>query len=143
MPGIAPRSVVAESARTPLKKPRSAFLVARTDAREGQNGADAAVCCDALTAVGTNLAGTDRSTIAAAHPVDLSTVSFRRAPGTAVTHGERELERVVAFRWGRAPIVEALGGERGINSLGDEFGHVDDPLALVDTCFHVITHSHW
>jgi hypothetical protein len=40
-------------------------------------------------------------------------------------------------------IVKALGGECGINSLRDEFGDVDDPLALVDACCDVVTQSHW
>ena len=78
-----------------------------------------------------------------AEAVDLTAISFRRAAGTAVTHGERGLECVVSFGWGRAAIVKALGGGCGFNSLRDEFGDVDDPLALVDACFHVITHSHW
>jgi hypothetical protein len=80
---------------------------------------------------------------AAARPVDLAAVSFRGAAGTAVTHRERELEGVVSFGWGRAVIIKALGCDPGTNSLRDEFGDVDDSLALVDTCFHVITHSHW
>jgi hypothetical protein len=79
---------------------------------------------------------------AAAHAVDLAAVSFRRAAGTAITHGERRLEGVVSFGWGRAAIIKALGGGCGIYSLRDEFGDVDDPLALVDACFHVITHNH-
>jgi hypothetical protein len=82
------------------------------------------------------------SAAAPAHAIDLTAVSFRRAAGTAVTHGERRLEGVVWFGWGRAAIVKALGGGRGINSLCDEFGDVDDPLALVDACSHVITHFH-
>jgi hypothetical protein len=86
---------------------------------------------------------TYRSAAAAAHAVDPAAVSFRRAAGTAVTHGERGLECVVSLGWGRAAIVKALGGGCGVNSLRDEFGDVDDPLALVDACFHVITHSHW
>jgi hypothetical protein len=86
---------------------------------------------------------TDRSAAAAAHAVDLAAVSFRRAAGTAVTHGKRGLEGVVSFGWGRAVIVKALGSECGIDSLRDEFGDVDDPLALVDACFHVIARSHW
>jgi hypothetical protein len=85
---------------------------------------------------------TDRSAAAAAHAVDLAAVSFRRAAGSAVTHGERLLEGVVSFGWGRAAIVKALGGGSGINSLRDQFGDVDDPHALVDACFHVITYSH-
>ncbi len=76
-----------------------------------------------------------------AHAVDLAAVSFRWATSTAVTHGERGLERVVLFRWGQAVVDKALGGGCGINSLRDEFGDVEDPLALVDACFHVITHS--
>jgi hypothetical protein len=40
-------------------------------------------------------------------------------------------------------IIKALGGRCGINSLGDEFGDVDDPLELVDARLHVITNSHW
>jgi hypothetical protein len=85
----------------------------------------------------------DPSAVAAAHAVDLTAVSFCRAAGTAVTHGERGLEGVVSFGWGRAAIVKALCGDCGANSLRDELGDVDDPLALVDACFHVITHSHW
>ena len=77
-----------------------------------------------------------------AHAVDLAPVSFRRATGTPVTHGDRGIERVVLLRWGRAVIDEALSGSCGINSLRDELGDVEDPLALVDACFHVITHSH-
>ncbi len=79
--------------------------------------------------------------MAPAHAVDLAAVSFRRATGTAVTHGDRGLKRVVLFRWGRAVIDKALGGGWGIDSLRDEFGDVEDPLALVDACVHVITHS--
>ena len=85
---------------------------------------------------------TGRSVATAAHAVDLTTVSLRRAPGTAVTHGDRGLEDVVTVGWRRAVILEALGGGRGSDSLRDEFGHVDDPLALVDTRFDMITHSH-
>ncbi len=86
---------------------------------------------------------TYRSAATAAHAVDPAAVSFRRAASTAVTHGERGLECVVSFGWGRAAIVKALGGGCGVNSLRDEFGDVDDPLALIDACFNVITHSHW
>ena len=74
---------------------------------------------------------TYRSAAAAAHAVDPTAVSFRRAAGTAVTDGERGLECVVSFGWGRAAIVKALGGGCGVNSLCDEFGDFDDPLALV------------
>jgi hypothetical protein len=84
--------------------------------------------------------GTGRS--AAAHAVGRSAVAFRRAPGSAVSHGERELEGVVSFGRERAVIVKALGGSRSINSLRDQFGDVDDPLALIDARLHVITHSH-
>jgi hypothetical protein len=78
----------------------------------------------------------------AAHTVDLAAVSFRRTAGTAVTHGDRGLEAVVAFGWGRAAIIKTLGGSCDINSLRDEFDDVDDPLTLVDACFDVITRSH-
>ena len=86
---------------------------------------------------------TDRSAAAATHAVDPTAVSFRWAAGTAVTHGERGLEAVVSFGWGRAAIIEAFGGGCGINSLRNECGDVDDPLALVEACFHVITHPDW
>jgi hypothetical protein len=79
---------------------------------------------------------------AAAYAVDLTAVSFGRAAGAAVTYGEWGLEGVVSFGWRRAAIVEALGGGCGINSLRDEPGDVDDPLALVDAGFHVITDPH-
>ena len=87
-----------------------------------------------------HVAATGRS--ATAYAVDLAAVSFRRATGTAVPHGDRWLEGVVSFRRGRAQIDEALCGDRATNSFRDEFGDVDDPLALVDACFHVITHPH-
>ena len=84
---------------------------------------------------------TARSPATAAHPVDLTTVSFRRAAGTSITHCNG-LERVVAFGWRRAVILEALGRGCGIDSLRDEFGDIDDPLALVDARFDMITRSH-
>ena len=84
-----------------------------------------------------------QSAASATHAVDPTAISFRRAAGAAVTHGERGLECVVSFGWEWAVIVKALGGGCGVNSLRDQFGDVDDPLALVDTCFHVVTHSHW
>ena len=76
-----------------------------------------------------------------ANAVDLATVSFRRTAGTAVTHGEQRLERV-PFGWGRAVVVEALGGDRSTDPLRDHVGDVDDPLALVDARFDVIAHLH-
>ncbi len=62
---------------------------------------------------------TYRSAAAAAHAVGLAAVSFRRAAGTTVTHGERGLEGVVSFGWGRAAIVKTLRGGCGVNSLRD------------------------
>jgi hypothetical protein len=85
----------------------------------------------------------DRSAVAAAHSVDLAAVSFGRPASAAVTNGERRLEDVVSFGWGRAVIVKAPGGGCGIHSLRNECRDVDDPHALVDAGFHVIAHSHW
>ena len=83
----------------------------------------------------------DRSAISAADAVELTTVSFRRATGTTVTHREQGLERVpFGRRW--TVIVEALGGDRRTDPLRDHLGDVDDPFALVDSCFHVIAHPH-
>ena len=83
--------------------------------------------------------GSDRS--AAAHAVDLSPISLRRAACSTVTHGERRLVGVVAFGWDWAVILEALGGGDGIDSLGDERGDIDDPLASVDASLDMIADS--
>jgi hypothetical protein len=40
-------------------------------------------------------------------------------------------------------ILEAVGSGCCVDSLGDECDDIDDPLALIDAGFHVITHSHW
>ena len=82
------------------------------------------------------------STVLAAEAVDLTAVSFGRAAGTAVTHGEQGPERV-PFGWGRAAIVEALGGDRGTDPLRDHLGDVDDPLALIDASLDVVAHLQW
>ena len=71
--------------------------------------------------------------------VDLPAVALRRAAGSAVTDGEQRLKRVL-FRWWRTAIVKAFDGDRGADPLGDQLGHVDDPLALVDARLHVIAH---
>jgi hypothetical protein len=76
-----------------------------------------------------------------ANAVDLTAVSLRRAAGTAVPDGEHGSVRI-RFGRGRAVIVEALDGDRRPDPLGDDPRDVDDPLALVDPCFHVVTDSH-
>ena len=80
---------------------------------------------------------------AAPHAVDLAAVSFRRAPGTAVTNGERLMKDVVVLGREWAVVVKAQCSGCGVNSLGDESGDIDDPLTLVDASLDVITHSHW
>jgi hypothetical protein len=79
---------------------------------------------------------------AAAHAVDLTAVSLRRAAGAAVTHSEWWLEDGIVFGREWAVIVKALSGGGGIDSLDDESGDVDDPLALVHACLDVIADSY-
>ena len=83
----------------------------------------------------------NRSAVPAAYAVDLTALTLGRAAGTAVTHGEQRPERI-SFGWGWAVIVEALGGDRCTDPLGDHLGDVDDPLALIDACLDVIAHLH-
>jgi hypothetical protein len=71
--------------------------------------------------------------------VDLPAVALRRAAGSAVTDGEQRAKRVLV-RWWRTAIVKAVDGDHSTHPLRDQLGHVDDPLALVDACLHVIAH---
>ena len=77
--------------------------------------------------------------VAAAHLVDLPAIALRRPARAAVTSSEQWLNVVFSFRRWRAVILEALRGANGIDSLGDQPGDIDDPFALIDASFHVIT----
>jgi hypothetical protein len=77
--------------------------------------------------------------VAAAHLVDLASISLRRAARAAVASGEQWLDVVLSFGWRRAVILEAFGGANGIDSLDDQPRDVDDSLSLIDACFHVVT----
>jgi hypothetical protein len=85
----------------------------------------------------------DRSAVSAAHAVDLTSVALRRTTGATVTCAEQRLEAGLSFgRWWTA-ILEALDRERGTNSFRDEFGDVENPLALIDASLDEITQPHW
>ena len=77
--------------------------------------------------------------VAAAHLVDLTSISLRRAARAAVACGEQWLDVVLSFGWRRAVILEAFRMSNGIDSLDDQPRDVDDSLSLIDACFHVVT----
>ena len=83
---------------------------------------------------------TSRSARSASKPIDLAAVALCWAASPTITHGEQRPKRVL-LGWRRTVIVKALAGDRSTDPFRDHHGDVDDPLALVDACLHVVAHS--